>query len=233
MGLTTAVLGVVCLGLRVLMLATGIDDKGLLVRGNVPNVAMWIIAVVYLAALWVMTGKLGGNGTYGQIFPQSSLGGWLSVAGGIVMISVVFDGSVIQRVMAIAAVVCMVFTGYCRYVRMRPVFWIHGLLCVYFLVSLITKYQTWSGDPQLHEYGFQMLACVMLMLYTCHRAACDGNMIARRRMVFAGMAACFFCIVALSDSSAPGYYAGSALWVAGSMCSLKELPPDVPKKQEK
>lgn len=229
--LSTLVLGVVCLGLRVVMLATGIDDKGLLVRGNALNIAMWVIAVVYLAALWVMTGKLGGNGNYSRNFPQSTLGAWLSVAGGIVMVSVVFDGPVAQRIFSVAAVVCMVFTGYCRYVRMRPVFWIHALLCVYFLASLIAKYRVWSADPQLHEYGFQMLACVMLMLYACHRASCDGNLIARRRMVFTGMAACFFCIVALSDASAPGYYAGAALWTAGSMCSLTPLPPDPPKQK--
>lgn len=222
--LISVLLGAVCLALRIFMLNTGIDDKGLLIRGNIPNIIMWVITVGYLIVLGVMTKNLGVNGTYHQNFPQSNLGGWLSMAGGIIMVTVIFDGTAFQRVLAGAAAGCMIFSGYCRYVRMRPNFWFHGIVCIHFLISLITKYQGWSSNPQLHEYGFQTLACVMLVLYACHRSAGDFGLIQRRRLVYTGMAACFFCIISLSDSSAPGFYAGAALWTAGSMCSLEYLP---------
>lgn len=231
--LSTALFGVLCLGLRIWMLRTGIDEKGLLVRGNLLNIAMWIITAVYLAALFVLTGKLGRSGNYRLNFPQSGICGWLAMAGGLIMVSVVFDGALPQRVLAGAAVVCMVISGWCRFARLRPSFLFHAVVCVFFLVSLIGKYRGWSSDTQIHEYGFQMLACVALVLYSSHRCSADVNPIQRRQMVFTGLAACFFCITALSDSTAPGFYAGALLWTAGSLCTLKTLPTDQPKPSEK
>lgn len=226
----TLAAGLLALVLRVIMLLMGFDDKGLLKRMNPANILLWVVAVGYLVFLLVILRKLGGNGRYRDNFGKCSVKGCLAMGGGGLMLVWLLVGvsqrSALELVLGILACAGMIFTGFCRWKGRHPNFLFHGIVCLFFVLELTGNYRGWSADPQLQDYGFQLLAGVALMLASFQRACCDANLIDRRKVAFACMAACFFCLVSLSDPEIPVYYAAAGLWAAGSMCSVRPLPEE-------
>lgn len=225
---STVVLGLVCMGLRFLMMTTGVDERGLLTHWNIPHMAMWVITIGYLAALGMALRLLGGTGKYPQVFPESKPSGGLAMAGGVLMLLWVVsrwaDMAVARNVVGVLASLAMVCTGFCRWSGMHPNFPLHGLVCVFFVMELTDHYRGWSADPQIQEYGFQLLAGVLLMLASFHRTCCDAWIISRRKTVFTCMAALYFCLISLSDGQEFVYYAAAGLWAGGSVCTLESQP---------
>lgn len=221
----TVGLGVLCLGLRIWMLNTGIDDKGLLERGNVLNIVVGTIAIGYFVFMLLLCRQLREGGSYQDHFPACKLSGGLSMAGGVViMIAVAMEKSGVSgvgTVLGAAAAVSMLYTGLCRIRGQQPVFLFHVAVCLFFMIVLVTRYQQWSSDPEIHEYGFQILGCVALMVCAYLRACCDNGAIQRRRLLFFGMVSCFICLICLSDPVSPLFFAGAGLWAAGSMCTME------------
>ena len=223
----TGLLGVVGLLLRRYMLATGLDDKGLLIRGYWANTALWVLAVGFLAIMWVLSRKLDDRGGFPRNFPRCKLSGSLAMAGGAVMLVQVVLGRVCAgfpgMLFGILGAAAMIFTGFCRFRGLHPMFLAHGAVSILYLLVLIGNYQSWSADPQLYEYGFQILACLMLMVCAYLRTCCDASRICRRDLVFFGMGASFFCLISLSDLAAPGFYLAGGLWAAVSMCTVEPI----------
>lgn len=226
----TLVCGVAGGILRHLMITTGLDSSGLLEPGNAAHYGLWAVSVLFLLALALSLRRLGGCGTYSDNFPASKLCGSLAIAGGAVLIGEsirqILSGSRLVGLAGAAAGVCMILTGYCRAKGERPTPALHFIVCIFYILRLISSFRHWSADPQLQDYALQLLACVNLMLLSFHRASCDARIINRRRTVFWGLAAVYFCMASLSDETMPLLYAASGLWAAGSLCSLERLPED-------
>lgn len=232
----TALCGLAAMGLRLTAMANHVDAKGLLVEGNLPTTLQFLIAVFYGISLIPILMKLGGNGRFRNNFPRCALSGSLAMAGGALMaVMILFfirPEELWKLALGLAASGSMIFTGYCRFRGRHPNFLFHGIVCVFFIMELMERYRPWSSDPQLTDYAFPLLACVLLMLYSFHRACCDANMIDRKKLAATGLAACFCCLVSLADPLSPGYYAAAGLWAAGSMCNLNTLPADPEEKEQ-
>ncbi len=222
--LFTLVCGVACMLLRLVMMIYGCDDKGLLVSGHISLIAIWAITAVFLLGLLLGVRRLGSKGSYEQLFPASRLCGVIVVvSGAILLLGSIRSGSVPEMFAGIGAGFCVIYTGICRFSGIRPHFVFHFLICVFFIMKLIVHYQGWSADPQIQDYAFQMLACVLLMLAAFYRASADANIIYRERLVFTCLAACFMCVVSLSDLESPLYYGACGLWALGSMGWLEPV----------
>ena len=57
----TLAAGLLSLGLNRYMLENFIDDKGLLVAGNLPQTILWVVAIAFAAGLAVMLRTIGGD----------------------------------------------------------------------------------------------------------------------------------------------------------------------------
>ena len=108
--------------------------------------------------------------------------------------------------------------------RPWPVF--GGIICLFYMLMLVTNYRLWSADPQLHEYCFPLLAMVLMMLCSFHRTCCDGGVIQRRKLIFTGLTAAVCAATAMSVSFLPGFFLASSLWALGCVCDSAVLPPD-------
>ena len=216
--------------LRILMMRTGLDESGLLKPFNLPHYGLWILSIGFLILLLMNLKKLGADGCYKEFFPASRLQGFLSMAGGLLLIGAnlgqLFSGGLLMGLAGILAGIGMILVGLCRIQGERPSPMFHSLLCIFYVLRLVISFRSWSADPQLQDYALQLLACINLMLLSFHRASCDARIIERRRTVFLGLAAVYFCMCSLSDASAPLFYAASGLWAAGSLCSLIHISPE-------
>ena len=220
----TLACGVACMLLRFVMMVYGFDQKGLLVSGHISMFLCWAIAGAFLLGLLFGVKHIKGTGSFDQLFPASFFcGGIVVLAGAAVAVLSLGRHSLLELVLGIAAGVCMMVTGIFRIRGKQPHFGFHFVICIYFIASLIMSYRHWSIDPQLQDYAFQMLASVMLMLAAFYRASADANAIDRRKLVFTCLAACFFCIVSISDPDVPIYYAACGLWAVGSVGMLEPV----------
>lgn len=99
----------------------------------------------------------------------------------------------------------------------------HVLVCLSCLYRLIRCFQSWSADPQLHDYVIQLLAMVCLMLFAYHRAGCDAGRIRRRATGMLGLMAAYFCMASLSDPQ-PAFYLAAGLWAMSAGPTLRHIP---------
>ncbi len=222
--LSTLTGGVVCMLLRLWMMIYGVDEKGLLVSGHGTILAYWAVTAVFLVGLVFGVKRLGHDGSYRQLFPESRLCGVMIMVSGAMIAGVgLFGGTLTDKALGLIAGGCIIYTGMARYVGARPYFVFHFAVCLFFILKLITNYQRWSADPQLQDYVFQILACILLMLASFYRASADADTIYRRKLAYTALAACFMCIVSLSDQEAPVYYGACALWAVANTGSLEPV----------
>lgn len=227
------------LALRYWLLHTGRDDRGLL---NPGHPALWLLTLVtvgVLTALFVCTKNPGGPGKYYDNFPKSLAGGICAFGAAAALflnvMGLLMDHpdtlTAICAFAGLASVFALGFTGYCRMQKRRPSFLFHTVLCLYLMLRLLCRYQSWSGDPQPASYAWELVGTVCLMLAAYHRAEFDLNLGNRRRMQFFGLAGVFFSIVCLADPNGKLFFAAMGAWLLTNLCTLTPLPeenPDTP-----
>lgn len=208
---------------------TGVDDKGLLVTDHPAVPLTWILTVVAAILLALSVQRLGGRTRYDRMFPASLPGavGTLAAAVGILITSVTDltarTGIInqIPSILGFAAAAALVFLAYCRYRKLRPSFVFRCIVTVYLIFFIISRYTSWSSEPQLLRYCFSLLASVCLLAATYCRLTFDVNMGKRRPYVFFSQLAAFFCLLALPGCDSKPFYAGMMLWAALDLCSLR------------
>lgn len=250
----TALLGALSLGLHRYMMENCFDAKGLLIGGNLPGRLLWIVGIGFAVYLIAMLRTIGGEGSYADNFPRCVLSGALMLAAGVLLLTAapgleLDAGAVSEPVSPLAALMgglnelaaaylpygaaaALAALGVFRILGKRPHFAVSGVVCLFYMLVLVSYYRRWSADPQLHDYAYQLLALVLLMLSSFHRVCCDAEIIQRRQLLFTGLSAAFCCVAALSGGFQRGFYLASGLWAAGSLCNVAVLPPDPEEDKE-
>ena len=214
--------------LRIWLYATGLDDDGLLISAHPAGILVLILAALTVGLLLWFLRHFHTQGKYTRQFPSSVWGavGAFACAAGIlltVMTALVRREaavSLISGILGIAAAAAMAFAGLCRLKALRPSFLFHTVICLFFVLRLISQYQTWSADPQLHDYCFQLLATVSAMLFAYHRAALDLKCGDRRPLVTIGLLGSFFSCLSLVATTDILFYAGLAVWMVTNLGQL-------------
>lgn len=238
--------GLASLGLHHYMTEFCIDGRGLLLEGNLPGKLLWAVGIAYAALLTAVLRSIGGDGSYEDNFPACCLSGGLMLAAGAAMAWAV-PGLALEvqppvaegmaagianvtgwaaRYLPWAAAVCMAILGGFRMAGKRPWPIFSGVICLYYMLVLVTNYRLWSADPQIYDYAYQLLAEVLLMLCAFHRTCCDAQIIQRKKLLATGLGAAVCCTAALSGTFQWWFFLASGLWAAGSMCHVAVLPPD-------
>lgn len=228
----TLALGLVGLGLRAMMYATCVDGRGLLTRNNPYHIACWILAVLTAGALALATGRRNGINSYSANFPPSvpaALGCWLGSIG--MMLTVLLPGDVgtdttlglLWKIAGLLSAAGLVYAGMQRLKGGIPHFLSYAAVCVFFALHLICYYQVWSGEPQTADYSFQLLACVLLTLFSYYQTAFAVDTGSRRCQLFAGLMGAFLCCLALAKTTTPWLYLGCTGWLLTNLCTIE--PP--------
>lgn len=219
--------------LRLWLYSTGLDGENLLRSLHPAGILVLLLTGAVLAALFVFTRPASGHGKYLTQFPPSipAAVGSFAGAAGILVTALV---TLVRRedafylpvgFLGVAAGFSLVFTGICRYNGRRPNFIFHTLVCLFFVFRLLSRYQSWSANPQLHDYCFQLLSTVCLMLFSFHRASLDMKTASRRRLILLGLWGSYFCVLALVRSDALWLYLGCGVWMCTNLGALDHAFP--------
>ena len=221
-------LGLAAMGLQTLSLRQGYDEKGLFVWTNPAQLAMMLLCIAAAAGVIALVWKnVPERGGYAQLFPKSWLRGGVSVLAGVMLaLDLVYslDPAVMAlRLIGLAAAGCMVFGGVCAGIGCKPHPGFHAVVCVYFLLRLLTGYRLWGASAHLEQYALFMITGVLLMLYAFHRCSADAGAIGRRKLILTGFGAMFGSLTALAMPGDRVFCLVTVLWVAGSMCCVGPL----------
>jgi len=223
-----AVLGVVTCLLRFALYGTGLDEKNLLIPGHVLSIGIWVSAAAALVVIALGMGRTGWREEEYRRSIPGALG--MLLMGAAIGAAVYFQGmplTPVEKAGSVVGMLCvpgMVYGALCRIMGRRPFFVCHGLVCVYFALYLVANYQSWSGNPQLQDYVFAMLACVALALFAYQQTAFDvasGNGGAQN---FTGLLAVYFGIAALCRAESPWLFLAGSLWALTNLSHPAQAP---------
>lgn len=229
-------LSVLALSLYRGLYAAALDEKGLLTAGHPLSIGLWaaVLAGTLLIALTVR--KLGGSNVYEDNFRPSTLAllGHIHMGLTVAFMAWLYPLSlegVLGQFWKILGIVCggsMIWGGICRKQGKMPFFGIHAGLCLFLLLYLVSRYQGWSGNPQLQDYVFELLALVSLVLYSYQCAAFEAGMGSRRMYLATGLFVLLLWGPASFRGQVPGLYFSGAFLTVTNLCRL--TPPQ--KKDE-
>ena len=227
--------GILGLLLR-LLLTTGIDGKGLLVPFHPAWIALLALTCAVFAALLLSGGNIRGSMNYKASFPRSVPAPVAGVAAAIAAIAslmrhlqtdpfTAMPPSIVTTaifyltaaVMVLAAA-SFVLAGLCRLTERKVPFLMHVVICVWFAMEMLNFYRAWSFDPQLHEYCFQLLACIALTMTAYQLASFDIDQGSHRKLWFWGLAATYLCCLCLDSGL---FYIAGADWAWSNLTTLR------------
>lgn len=238
----TLALSALSLLLRVLLYRTAVDERGLIVSGHPLEILLWLVtagaAALAVATVW----KLDGSNRYGDNFSASTVsavGTFVMAAGILLTIFGMGWGDTglekIRSLLGFAAAASLVIVGLHRMQGKRPLFLLHMAVCVFFGVFMVSLYQSWRNDPQLQDYVFSLLGCLLLMLFAFYQTAFDVGSGKRRMQLGTGLLAVYCCVAALANTEHGLLYFTGAVWTFTNLCALTPAPkkkdaPEAPKE---
>lgn len=222
--------------LRLLMVTIGTDDKGLIKAGHPAWIALLVLTAAAALVLLAAVRSLQAPGPYRSSFPASAFGaagGTLAAVSAVISAFRYFQtGPVITgrptllstaafylcgAVMFLAAVSFAVI-AICRLAERRVPFLLHVVICIFFALQMLNLYQTWSFDPQIQDYCFELFACIALTMTAYHLAAFDLDKGSHRKLWFWGLAAAYLCCLCLTSGL---FFPACGLWAWANLTSLR------------
>lgn len=182
-------------------------------------------AVALAGAMILVIGKVEPDGTCRGSFPASRIGA-LGTWGAAALLFFHAFSTLLERpdrltmLVELVGVICaiaLVFTGWCRCTGRRPNFLYHALVCVYFALHMVSSYRSWSAEPQMLTYMYQLMALAAVAIAAYYRCCFDANHGNRQMYLRFSFPAVMLCIVAAADGSKLLYLA-AALWLGTNPC---------------
>lgn len=214
------------LALRALLYATGVDARGLLVRGHWAEIGLWLVTAVTVLGIFLLTRPITGSKHYQKAFPKSpaAAAGCVAAAAGILLN--VAPGSrgtsleTAELVLAGIAIVALLVLAFCRFTGRKPSALFHCLVCIYLALRMVGQYRLWSSIPQLQDYCFYLGAHVALMLTAYQFAAFDAGIGNHRALWAWGLASMYLCCLSLVGDGQSLLMLCCGIWVYTNLSHL-------------
>ncbi|MBR3950097.1 MAG: hypothetical protein IKJ84_05420 [Oscillospiraceae bacterium] len=236
-----AVLGIAALVLRLVLNMVAVDEKGLLVAGHPLVAALAALTAAALLVALVFGKKLEGSAAYADNFTASipAMVGHFAAAAGIAVTVLtrqpMMPGYLGQgwKLLGYLAPVCLVLAGVSRGRGKRPFFGFHLIPCLFLVFHLVNHYRSWSGEPQILDYGFTFFGTMALTLFAFYSCCFDAEAGNRGMQLFSGLAAGFLLLAELAETAYFSLYLGGILWAFGDLCTLYPKPKPQPEPEQK
>jgi len=219
-------LGLLTWGLRTALYAAALDEKNLLRSGHVLSYMVWAVTAAAVAVAAAGALRQRGSEKYADHFgpnvPGAAGAAVLGIALGITVFAMGTPFTLLEKLRFAAGVACvpgMLYVAVCRLRGKQPLFLCHSLLCVFLALYLVSHYRLWSGNPQLQDYVFGMLALVVLALFSYQQAAFDVDSGKPKLQLLTGLLSGFLCTAALCRTEYPWLYVAGAVWSLTNLCS--------------
>ena len=214
--------------MRLILMKTQIGVDGLLTARHPLSILLYVLSVCTLAVLFLCVRPLKVNPRrYRRMFRRNNWCAFGAAAAGVgclVTALQVLDEqadffNILTTFMSFVAAICLGLQGFHRQRGMKPHYLVHAGIVVYFMLHLIGLYRTWSPEPQLALYIFQLLGSVCLLLCSYQAICLDMQKGDRRVYTFFNQAALFFCLLSLTDVNR-FFYLGMGFYATTNLCSM-------------
>ena len=212
--------GFFCIVLRRWLLNTGVDQKGLLVKGHPGDLISWGIVIICLGALCALTlyykpqCHFNSEKAYGgvpQVCALASVSGLLGFGNGL---------AAVTTIVAFAVAVCCVVQQMLQICKKEIPTLLHCVPVIFYLLFLLCRYQSWSREPQLQLSVFSLLALVGLTVTAYQRAAFSAGLGNSKVYFFFSNASLLLCLAAVVGSDMPLFFSLMAIATLFDGCSL-------------
>lgn len=207
------ILGAAGAGLYRAIYSFSLDERELVVRGSIYEIALWVLTAAVLVSALVISCKIRveANGN------PPVLGCLIYALGIYTLIFVEGEGPaplvLLYRIMTYASIVSLLLAMVLRLLQKPHHFLLDISPCVLCILHLVECYQLWSEVPQLTDYVFGLGAILCAVLFAYQLMALRAGLPGKRIYVFAGLAGIFFCCVAAAGTGFALYFLGTALWM--------------------
>ena len=213
--------------LRILLYRIGFDSKGILSSSHPLHIACLVLTLAAAAYLAPKVRKLPENTD-----DHPRLRAVLGIAAGCLLLTQAaeiraqaFVGlnllrCVLTAAAGLAMAVCVIFGKKSRNVSSVC----HGIICAAFAADMLGRYRHWSGNPQLPDYVFHVLAGVVLSLCAYQTLAMHTGLGRPRLRKYWGLLALFLCLLCIAGPESRLFYLSGGLW--STVCLLTSLPPE-------
>ncbi len=213
--------------LRMGLYALALDIKNLLIPNHPLEMGLWAVMLLGAAVILVSVRKESSSGTFEENFVPSLAAGLGQIFLGVCILATVLSQpafgllGMLWRITGFLTAPALVWGGICRRQGKRPFFGIHGIACVFLLLHMVCQYQYWSGNPQIQDFVFELLAAVSLTLFCYHCASFEAGSGSRQRQLASGLLTVLLSGPALSGTAFPALYLGGAVFAATNLCVRK------------
>ncbi len=225
--------GLLGIGLRALLYRFGCDDRGILSPTHPLHIACLILTAAVALYLLVTLSRERLPRKKPRAYPifhtwsflAGFAGGCCLIVHGLQLIRAI-DGSMslVQLVLAFGGGIAAMVSASPLASSWKRKLVCHCILCAHFAMEMLCRYQGWSGSPQLPDYVFQVLACVLLTLGTYQRMAFDVRLGRRMRHRFLSLMGLYLCLISTVGPDSWAFYLGGAFWCAASLDA--QTPPE-------
>lgn len=213
--------------LRTTLYASGIDEKGLLISGHWAEIGVWILTATVAFALLLWRRSFAAPANYEDTSSWlRAVGAALAAVAFAVSPSAQFPNPVfatIEPVLRIAAAGALALVATCHFLKKRPTFLLHCVVCLYLALRLICQYQLWSVEPQIQHYAFHLGAYVSLLITVYQLASFDADWGSLRNLWTAGLSTVYLSTVSLAHNEE------SFFLICCTLCVFSNLVSSTPK----
>ena len=215
----TLAAGILGLALRLWLMATGVDAKGLLVTTHPAHILVFVLTALVMGFLALAVRPLDALKHYTDLFPRKPLAGLGCIAAAVGILLVCLQDrnkradmvTNVSLILGVLAAICLVLIAICRFNGRRPFFGLHCIVTLFMMVHLVSQYRLFSSEPQLQVYFFPLLASIFLILSAYHKTIFAAKHTNTRLLAFFSQGALFFCCLSLNTTQWYMYF-GMMLW---------------------
>lgn len=226
-----AAAGLLAFMLRLVLLQTAVDERGLLAAGHWADTGSWLLTAAVIGAVFLLLSRCAGPKAYAAAFPPAFLrcAGSLVAACGFLLSGTPTTAarlSAAEPVLRILAAAALVAVAFFRFRGKQPPFLLHGAVCLYLALRMVCRYQIWSADPQLQHYAFYLGAHVALLLSSYQLTAFDAGLGNHRSLWRWSLGAVYLCLAAIPGCEESFFLLCCALWMLSCPSSLTPAEGD-------
>lgn len=220
--------------LRYFVYRYAVDEKNLVVTFHPLVVALWVLTLAALGyALYCALGeeKLGNVPLRFPASKAAFLGHGMLAAG--MLCAVLLNAAptagllgLLWKLFGILGGLGLLWAGAARLTGKQPFFGCYAFACLFALIHVIVHYQLWCSNPQLTDYGFDLLGTVALAFLTYHLSAFCAGLPGSRMLSLSDACLVFFYATAMANGAYP------YLNLGGFLFGLTCLPDTFCRKEE-
>ena len=208
--------------LRLLLYRIGMDDKGLLKAWHPLTLGVVLAALAAGAGILACALQLPKKSTCpGPVGPVPAAG---SLILGLCLVPFLYlcyqNGANTLVILAGAiAAAAMLAAAFYQLRGRQPYFLLYALVSLFFAVYLVTRYRSWSQNPQMMDYVLVLLGSVMMMLYAFQLAQGSLGQAGKRPLAVYGGLGALLCLAGASGGEAVPLCLGGAIWMLTGLVS--------------